>query len=342
MLIQIRRVAILILCLMILLPSCVREVDLSTAYQKKVVVYCVIHTYGGKAGVPNPPGLAPSYSIYEGYSDTQRLYMYYNSSTGGKEYLPDDAKAYLWEDERNELLAEFVRVSDEEWDTKYLPSYKKLADDVNEYSIHLRLEIDIPGEETIVARTRLDRQINVKTWRMHHGLFGYYNIQEKDFVGPVWFLPEAWAYKHTYISHEEGSGVFDYLNHVHIRSLRSNYAYADSFNYSGEVFLYGIRVLPDNQGGDHHYSMAIGEKPSPQQIGERQSIGYDTRINLTYVSDEYDRFLRDAIIYRIRHDNENDPLKHLYEDQIYSNIEGGVGLFGAEVMVYPPDVLFDD
>ncbi len=59
------------------------------------------------------------------------------------------------------------------------------------------------------------------------------------------------------------------------------------------------------------------------------------------MSEEYDRYLRDAIIYRMRHDNVTDPLRHLYEDQVFTNIEGGIGIFGAEVMVYPTEVVFD-
>lgn len=334
---KIKRAAGLFLCLMFFLPSCVREVDFSTAYQKKVVIYSVIHTYGGITR--DTPGMRSDSSVYARYSDLQRLYMYYNSPNGKKEYLPE-AKACLWDDETNELLAEFSRVSSEEWNTNYLPPYRKVDNDINDYSIHLRLEVDIPGEETIVARTSLTRHININSWQIHHNQSGQgnYYIQHDKLPAPVWFLPEALQFSTLHLPPGTlgGGGYIKYLKHIPVHILHSNYAYADMFNYYDGGFLYGLRVLPDNQEGDQRrYSMSMDGV-------QKEGFDYETHIRLTFVSEEYDRYLYDAIVYRRRHDNEADPLKHLYEDQIYSNINGGVGVFGAEVIVYLPKVVMDD
>ena len=339
---QIRRVAILILCLMFLLPSCVREVDFATAYQKKVVLHCIIHTYGGFDHNRPLPGLPSSYmyfnSVYALSSSTQRLYMYYDSPGGEREYLPD-AKACLWDDETNELLAEFTRVSEEEWNTNYLPPYKKIDDNVNDYTIHLRLEVEIPGEEKLVARTSLERQINSKAWEKHKSVDpkeGYYDYQRETLPGPAWFLPEAMEF----IAPRRESPTYEYVKHIPVHFLHANYSYADPFNYSDDRFLYGIKVSSDNQEGNKHIFISA-DIPASEDIDELHYTTYYDLIHLTYVSEEYDRYLRDAIIYRMRHDNVTDPLRHLYEDQVFTNIEGGIGIFGAEVMVYPTEVVFD-
>lgn len=332
----------ILLGLMILLPSCVREVDFATAYQKKVVLHCIIHTYGGFDHNRPLPGLPSSYmyfnSVYALSSSTQRLYMYYDSPGGEREYLPD-AKACLWDDETNELLAEFTRVSEEEWNTNYLPPYKKIDDDVNDYTIHLRLEVEIPGEEKLVARTSLERQINSRAWEKHKSVDpreGYYDYQRETLPGPVWFLAEAMEF----IAPRRESPTYEYVKHIPVHFLHANYTYADPFNYSDDRFLYGIKVSSDNQEGNKHIFISA-DTPASEDIDELHYTTYYDLIHLTYVSEEYDRYLRDAIIYRMRHDNVTDPLRHLYEDQVFTNIEGGIGIFGAEVMVYPTEVVFD-
>jgi hypothetical protein len=314
-------------------------VDFSTAYQKKVVLYCIIHTYGGYSR-PSDSDLAPDYSVYATSSGKQRLYMYYNSAEGKKEYL-SEARARLWDDETNELLAEFTRVSNEEWNADYLPPYKITGGSVNEYSIHLRLEVEIPGQKTLVSRATLERTINTAAWEIHYGLLGgYYYIQRNILPGPVWFLPEAVEAVVTSIPEEIGSASYQYVKHVPVHYLQSNYVFADPFNYSDDRFLYGIRVLPQNKDGESHYTMMV-EKIQGETIDDYHSRVYYTYINLLYVSDEYDHYLKDAIVYRIRHDNATDPLKHLYEDQVFTNVEGGVGIFGIEVRIHPSEVIFD-
>lgn len=333
---------LLILSIILLLPSCVREVDFATAYQRKVVLHCIIHTYGGFDRSRPLPGLPGSsnyfYSVYAMSSSTQRLYMYYDSPSGEREYLRD-AKACLWDDETNELLAEFTRVSEEEWNTNYLPPYKKLDDKVNEYTIHLRLEVEIPGEGKLVARTSLERQINTRAWEKHYSVDpqeGYYDYQRETLPGPVWFLPEAMEFNE--IRHEFPTS--EYVKHIPVHFLHTNYYYADPFNYSDGRFLYGIKVSSDNQEGNKHFFMSA-DIPASEGIDENHYTSYLKLIHLTYVSEEYDRYLRDAIVYRMRHDNVTDPLRHLFEDQVFTNIEGGAGIFGAEVMVYPTEVIFD-
>lgn len=302
----------------------------------------MIHAYGGNPE-PSLPDLCPNFSIYAGKSSRQRLYMYYTSPDGKKEY-PQNATIRLWDDESDELLAEFSRITEEEWDTRYLPSYSSVSDNINEYSIHLRLEVNIPGMQTIVARTHLERTICIDSWQGYGFGKAHYVKQKATLSGPVWFLPEAIEIEHEVLATDYMIGYYGeytYIKHLPVRFLRTNYTFADFFNYKDDAFMYGIRVLPRNDGGDKHYTIQMDEWQDSKPVDESHQTVYSTMIHLTYVSEEYDKYLKDAIVYRMRHDNENDPLLHLYEDQIYSNIEGGCGIFGSEVVVYDPVTIQD-
>ena len=53
------------------------------------------------------------------------------------------------------------------------------------------------------------------------------------------------------------------------------------------------------------------------------------------VSDEYDRYLKEVTSYEMRH--QEGDLTVLYErENVYSNILGGMGIFGARISYYLP------
>ena len=312
------RIALLLLLACFLTGSCVQEVDFSEAFEKKVVVHCVIHSVVKYQGRPF------SGSVYHQSGPClQHLFMYFNSQDGSKERL-QSATARLYDNETGMLLGEFSRVSDWEWQMVYEPAYGQIEEGVKKYDLNLRLEItDIPGvENPITGVTSFNRMIDggsVKWLRRH--LFG---VDIEDYTqyatiaAPAWFLPESIT-----------ETVGEHFVPINCHAIKTTYAYADPCSYSNGCYQYGVRILPFNY--QDIFDLAI-ENMKPLDPGSLW--GNRVYFYLSYVSEDYDRYLRDAIIYRIRHDNENDPLKHLYEDQVFSNIEGGVGIFGAEAVVY--------
>lgn len=63
-----------------------------------------------------------------------------------------------------------------------------------------------------------------------------------------------------------------------------------------------------------------------------EQMGY---VVLISVSEDYDRYLKDVIIRKMKEDS--DDITILYDrEQLYSNIDGGVGIFGAKLTYYLP------
>ena len=319
------RTTLLFLLTCFLTGACVQEVDFSGAFEKKVVVHCVIHNRIEDGDRPKQ---------WSAYADPnlQTLWLYFSSPGGEKERIPT-ATARLYDNDTGMLLGEFDRVSDWEWQLRYEPAYETAGDTSRKFSLHLRLEItDIPGVETpITGITRLERTIhgdNVKYSNkpLTPNTNDFYFSQDFSISTPAWFLPET-----VLASYDLNwflppySGV---LNGRHV--IQSSYGWADPFNFAGGTYQYGVRILADNYPLERFKLMVEDIAPYDPETGLADYVSFV----LSYVSEEYDRYLRDAIVYRMRHDNENDPMKHLYEDQMYSNIDGGLGVFGVEVFAY--------
>ena len=323
------RISLILLLACFLPVSCVQEVDFSVAFEKKVVVQCVIHSV---VKVQGNTSYTPRESVYHKWPLTspqvQYLYMYYNSPDGKKERLPS-ATARLFDNETGILLGEFSRVSDWEWQLAYEPVYEQLGEDIKKYSLDLRLEIsNIPGQERpIIGKTHFERTINGNDirWLSRRVLMNYFYdyTQYASIMAPAWILPETFNCSGYPLASDEIACI----NNRHV--IFSSYAFADAFNYAAGSYHYGVRILPDNYQGIFDLQM----KDLAPYDQETQSWD-DAYFLLSYVSEDYDRYLYDAIVYRMHHDNENDPMKHLYEDQVFSNIEGGIGIFGTEAVVY--------
>ena len=324
--------AVILFVILCLLPgACVQEVDFSGAFEKKVVVHCVIHSVAAYYPYSH---YTPSAYYKQNHSTApqqQYLYMYFNSPDGEKESLPS-ATARLYDNDTGDLIGTFSRVSDWEWHLAYEVPFELLEEEVKQYSLNLRLEITgIPGvDQPIIGETRLERTIapnNVQWLRRYFaGKAAIYYSQNQPVPTPAWMLSESFYY-YNGIS-MPGAPLNAVPTNQH--AIKTSYPYADAFNYSGGTYQYGIRVLPENQSLERFAMDMEGLDTNGGQSG----TGNDARFFLSYVSEEYDRYLREAIVYRMRHDTENDPLKHLYEDQVYSNIDGGIGVFGAEAIVY--------
>jgi hypothetical protein len=317
------RTTLLFLLTCFLTGACVQEVDFSGAFEKKVVVHCVIHNRIEDGDRPKQ---------WSAYADPnlQTLWLYFSTPSGEKERIPT-ATARLYDNDTGMLLGEFDRVSDWEWKLRYEPAYETGGDTSRKYSLHLRLEItDIPGvENPITGITRLERSIHGNNVEYSNkpisGVGNNYCFSQRfPIATPAWFFPETVYSPFIFFTAPERGE----LNSRH--DIKVTYPWVDSFNYTGGTYQYGLRILPDNFPMER-FKLTLDDL-SPLDPATRMA-DFASFI-LSYVSEEYDRYLQDAIVYRMRHDDESDPLKHLYEDQVYSNIDGGLGVFGVEVMAY--------
>lgn len=322
--------------LLVILASCVKSVDFSGAYEKKVVVNCILHSraryYEPFPDVPGTP--APRIPITIKYEqqtdfDIQHLYLSYNSidADGNYERIAE-ATAILYNDITGEQLGQFVRVSDYEWQLHYHIPYEVIDDSHKKYSMVYRLEItDIQESNTITAYSSFNRTVGTKAIRIDtYEDVRLYEFKE-DIIGPTWITCLAFDKKILSEISEDNPNYFG-LGRVNEKWIRSYYRkenaacpYADNFNFdeASSVYAGAIRLMP----------AIYASNGSSFGVSGRNSDHYSEML-INFVSEDYDRFLKESIIYEMRHGNEADPTKHLYEDQIYSNINGGIGVFGIE------------
>lgn len=312
--------------------GCVKEVEFNSSYEKKVVVNCSIHAiarpwrYRGE-----------DYEYVDYYSRPERQYlkMYFSTQDGKKEYIPS-ATVKLFDNNTGNLLAIFERISDDEWQTDYLPEVTIIDKDNKQYSLCYRLEItDIPGFETITAIDSLERHINTKAiWRRNvqdyteHGIDNAY-YQEDYVKGPAWISVNSYACSGNSLSY----GITGAIPVSCYEHIFSDYVNASAFNYNEaeKSYLYAIKVLDDCPKNKFFFWLDNNEAADILKKYDKDWCHSD--LILKYVSQGYDRYLVSAITYSMRHSDKSNPLEHLYEDQIVSNIQGGLGYFGIEAIL---------
>ena len=111
------------------------------------------------------------------------------------------------------------------------------------------------------------------------------------------------------------------------KSLQSNEAFAISGDFSGPHY------------GDAQPGIVIQMEKSDKMFAEAAGQPYDNifttghagYVNFKFVSDEYDHYLKDVAEYELLYDIGNDIVGIYSNTNIYTNIQGGIGIFGAEV-----------
>lgn len=309
-----------------LLTSCSKEVSLSTE-EKHVVVECILSC-----------------------DSVQTLKFFYTrAKDSSDDYIfIDQAEVVLFDESKNISVGAFRPVG-KEWTLNYAA--------VPEHSY--RLDIDIAGHEHISARQTMPKQVNVyghitwgAPWSSQSGSHQY----GESFCGTTFginALPaKTWIYA---LACDENTGE------MHIADeICSNYPHIDNFNLTGEAYIpyvigfetaNGILPIPickylEGYPLYRRYMRTNAEQLSPLDFeienfivcgsfyeyhnpNQEQPLGSKGGIVFTTVSDDYDRYLLEAIHYQQQ--QEVDDMTTIYRrDNIFSNIKGGIGIFGAK------------
>ena len=328
---------ILLLFLLAVFDSCVKDVDFSGAYEKKVVVNCVLHSRARYYETfPDEFAFAPPIPITIEYEqqtdfDIQHLYLSYNSKDdNGSFEKVDNATAVLYDNDSGEKIGEFIRVSDYEWQLHYHIPYDVIDDTHKKYNLDYRLEITGLSDNVVTAFASLKRNVGTNFIRIVGNEDERWYSLTEDIKGPTWLTCLSFD-KQTLKGMPKDTPNYFELGRVDEKWISAHYyndefpnkdacPYADNFNYdeASSTYARAIRLLPlaHFRGDDF-------------TVHGRNSDNYSEML-VNFVSDDYDRFLKESIIYEMRHGDEADPTKHLYEDQVYSNINGGIGIFGIE------------
>ena len=402
--------------IVLLLASCVEDIDLDTGENLPIVVDCVLKM---------------------DTVQTMRLYQMAKLNEDG--YKPvDNATVELLKVADNLPVAQFHRKSGILWETRYMPEFGK----------QYKLSVSIPGKEEIIATTTFphDMRLVLHTRTLRNGTGIYDNtrdttylqmitaevatakmVTEKDFLrggimhGTPWpdyavfplkvYYPTgSKACKMWIYPHRDSMVVFPPKNFVecpwmsfsalpfkpspkpYCSTVVTDHPYADNFNIvPGSVTDLDIVNVPvntqakrmpwplvhitlinytqwipklcpdlplhegfvriDQPDGFNHgltdeelKSSHLPSNGSFLILGDYQNYlsGIEpVLIEVRFLSDEYDAFLRDL---HIRNLSKDDFILSTYDsNNIYTNIQGGAGVFGAEITTWaqPSHKTFD-
>ena len=324
------------------LGACVKDVDFSGAYKKKVVVNCILNYVYYEYHEPftgQPYGKTPYHyrSRFSSYlNGVQRLYLSYNKTDGDYEDIPD-VEAILFDDNTGEIVGKFKRdltpdsgaPLPKRWTLDYtIPCIE------NETSVSIdvkyRLELSIPGEKKIVARTSFKRTIPKQAIiSKEYPQQGWLQTQNLD--SPTWLMPET----HEIIEPEPETGQSGQWlfseKESWLYQVRNSYPInkTDLFNVGSDKgsHIMAIRLNGEKFGTDELPCAFLF--PEIMEI-EGHKHYLSSNLIVASVSEDYDKYIRSVIIDAIHHNDKDDVFSHLNEDQLYSNVENGLGIFGVQ------------
>ena len=295
-------------------------------------------------------------SEYSREPDLQHLYLCYNTLENGKPEKLESAVPVLYNDATGVKIGTYERVSDYEWQLRFLPTGNVVDDSHKRYSIKYRLEItDIPEKDKITAVTEFDKEISSKYFTISDNTY-----LEFDRIFHALHLYEitntsAWLFADTY----ERVADWSYFGGlpaglelpyssisrlVTSSALCTNYPNCDSFNYdrANERYPFAIRLNDYNKkekSGDFYLSLS----PFIDGSVSTDNVVYykKTELTINYVSDSYDKFLKTGITYCVNNNIDitaQDGLPIILPNKsISSNIKGGLGVFGIQIASFIND-----
>lgn len=329
---------------------------------KYVLVHCVLHTQYPKWPEPSLDayGNKIAYSDYCLEPDVQRLYLCYNTFKDGKPEKLESATPALFDNTTGVLVGNFERVSDYEWQLKYLPGENTAGYYEKRFYMKFRLEISgVPGKEKITAMTEFEGQVAQSYYTVDYEskYFDSYNnkiyhvfTQTKESNRSAWLFLNSYNLYSDVFTEDENILVGIPFPIVGAKKtiapscLRTSYPYCDQFNFSKSKngYLYALRLLAyDKSDNNDCYSLSL--EPFEYEL-KRESHYYIqpfTEATICYVSDDYDKFLTTGITYCIN--NNVQPSQHeglpgiIPNKDIFSNIKGGQGIFGIQIVTFLND-----
>ena len=277
-------------------------------------------------------------------SDVQTLYLQFVKGKAAKEYIPiTDAKVYV---SSSIFTINFHHVDGNRWESEKYPI---------EGGKHYRLTVEIPGRDVIRAETTCPiayrpsyhtdlHEVNSMDF---HSM--YYQIErfprDKDQpirTSPVWVFAKGKLKTYDLCDEYYPFVVTDhpYSDDFNINGLKfSDLTFEGDFDghcmaVSWPAFHNMRRMMPELPLHDvfvridhldtSRFHMLAGPIEYPK-VGEP----HQDHFVFSYVSDEYDEYLRSVYVRNRKLDHD---FSRIYSTEgVYSNIEGGVGIFGSEI-----------
>ena len=307
--------------------SCTRDISLDVG-ERMVVVECVLSC-----------------------DSVQTLKMFYSHAKDKNKVSEPISKAdvILFDETKDESVGNF-KYSENQWVLDYS------AEPEHSY----KLDIDIEGHVHISACQTMPKQVSVASGIGNGFRFSSSSdalIYGNEFYGTLFYTKtlssKTWIYA---LAYDEKTGA----NHI-VDEICSNCPNIDNFNLTGDTYVaqkidfikeHGIlpwkickylegypmykRYMRINDQFDSAKIESVNsnfivsgsfyeyDNPDKEQpLGSKGGIVFNT------VSDDYDRYLKEAIYYQQK--MESDDMTVIYNrDNVFSNIKGGIGIFGAK------------
>ena len=282
-------------------------------------------------------------------SDVQTLYLQYVKGKYAKEYIPiKDARVYVtcafvsWLDTLN-----FHYVDGNRWESEDDP-LKRITGGKN-----YKLTVEIPGRDVVQAETTspiayrpvFHTDLHEVHSMDYHSV--YYQIEQyptdKSIIktSPVWIFGKG---KLKPIEQCDENYPFIVTDHPYADDFNINGLKFSDLSFTGDfdghcmiiswpAFHNMRRMMPELPLHDEYvriehldtnrFHILAGPIEYPK-VGEP----HQDHFVFSFVSDEYDEYLRSVYIKNRKMDHD---ISSIYStESVYSNIEGGVGIFGSE------------
>lgn len=313
--------------MLMIASSCTQEITLD-AGERAVVVECILSC-----------------------DSVQTMKLFYShAKDGNMASVPiTEADVTLFDETKNETAGTFRYSGGMDWELDYA------AEPEHAY----RLDIDVKGHEHISAQQTMPKLANLN-WGIGWGS-PFSNYPEVQKYGDMFHgtcyginaLPaKTWIYA---VCYDEKTGE----THV-ADEICSDFPYLDNFNLTGETYVppivefgtlvgaYPLKVcsyltgaplykrylrtnadLVDPEKSKYQVFIVSGSFYYYDNPNRAQPLGSKGGVYFTTVSDDYDRYLLEAVYYQQQ--QESDDMTTIYKrDNIFSNINGGIGIFGAK------------
>ena len=318
--------------MLMIASSCTQEVSLD-AGERAVVVECILSC-----------------------DSVQTMKLFYSHAKDGNMASEPiaEAEVTLFDETKNVMAGNFKYSGGMDWELDYA------AEPEHAY----RLDIDVKGHEHISAEQTMPKSADVEWgvgWGASCGNYPENYKYGESFHGTCYnskSLPaKTWIYA---ICYDEKTGE----THV-ADEICSDFLYIDNFNLTGETYvppvvefemyeseyMYPLKVcsyltgyplykrylrtnadLVDADDFGHKTFIVSGSFYYYDNPNRARPLGSKGGVIFSTVSDDYDRYLLEAIHYQQQ--QESDDMTTIYKrDNIFSNIKGGIGIFGAKTEI---------
>jgi len=310
------------LLLSIILSSCVKDVVLDAMEEPQLVVSCILRV-----------------------DSIQNLQLSYTKGASRKEAPPvKGATAVLTDLTENREAGHFIQNDEGVWQLKYSPIPTH----------NYRLDVSVPDHDPVWAEQTMpiEPPVNCFYGDLQGEMYTWYNYTPKGIQYSSTFPCTVWAYAMNYNYHWERYEI--------VEEISTDYSNVDNFNLTGAVLDSAlVQTLADPIWKlNLHYGSFLGGYPIHRRFLRFQKLesptlsyfaidGHFSGVYYNYeegsprnpsptegvlyfacLSDEYDKYLCEA--FNRYHATLSSDLSSIYvRDNVYTNIHGGIGIFGA-------------